>query len=161
MTQDAPSETPLDAARLLDQSPDALIYAGTDGMIRYWNAAAERIFRHSAAQAVGESLDLIIPENFRDRHWTGYDRALEARATKFVDEWLPTRALRGPSQPGGEPEQFYVELGFAVILDAAGEVEGVLASARDITERFEQDRQTRRRLRELQAQVEAQPGASS
>jgi len=161
MTQDAATETTLDPSRLIDQSPDALIYAGTDGTIRYWNAAAARIFRHTAAEALGQSLDLIIPENFRDRHWTGYDRALEARATKFVDEWLPTRALRGPREPGGEPEQFYVELGFAVILDDAGDVAGVLASARDITERFERDRDMRRRLRDLEAQLEAKAEPAS
>ncbi|MEZ4504016.1 MAG: PAS domain-containing protein [Dehalococcoidia bacterium] len=155
MTQDAATDTTLDAARLLEQSPDALIYAGTDGMIRYWNAAAERMFRHPASEALGQSLDMIIPENFRDRHWTGFDRALEAHATKYVDEWLPTRALRGSTESGGDPEEFYVELGFAVILDAAGEVDGVLASARDITERFERDREMRRRLRDLEAKAEA------
>lgn len=142
--------TPLDATSVLQQSPDALILADTEGVIRFWNAAAERIFGHPAAAAVGQNLDLIIPESFRDRHWAGYDHALEARTTKYVDEWLPTRALRA------DGEQIYVELGFAIILDSAGEVTGVLASARDITERFERDRDMRRRLRALESAAGAE-----
>jgi len=60
---------------LLDQTPDAVIFAGTDGMISYWNDAAERIFGFPTEKALGESLDLIIPEQFREAHWKGFERA--------------------------------------------------------------------------------------
>lgn len=140
-----PGITDDEAARLLERVPDAVIFATPDGRIQYWNAAAERVFGHSAAEAVGQSVDLIVPEQFRERHWTGFDQALEARATKYEGQALPTRSMRA------DGATIYVELGFAMVLDDSGEVMGVLATARDITERFEREREARRRLRELEA----------
>ncbi|MGE0229417.1 MAG: PAS domain S-box protein [Dehalococcoidia bacterium] len=142
----------IEARDLVEQSPDAIIFADREGIIRTWNRAAERIFGHSAAAAIGQTLDLIVPERFREQHWTGYDRALAARATKYVGQSLPTRALRA------DATQITVELSFAIVLGADGEAIGALATARDITERFEQDRELRRRLRDLEA---AQPAAGA
>jgi len=132
---------------LVKQSPDAVVFADRDGIIRLWNAAAEVMFGHSAADAIGHSLDIIIPEEFRERHWTGYRRALAAGATKYAGRSLPTRSMKA------DGEAFYVELSFSIIRDAAGATIGALAHARDINERFEQDRATRRRLRELEQKV--------
>jgi len=129
---------------LLDQAPDAVIFAGTDGTVLYWNAGAERIFGHPAASTVGQSLDIIIPEQFREAHWRGFDRALADADTKYRGQVLPTRALRA----GGET--FYVELSFAIVKGSDGTVLGALAFARDITERWNQDRELRRKLRELE-----------
>lgn len=133
--------------RLLDQGPDGVIFAGTDGVITYWNASAARIFGFSADEAIGKDLNIIIPEAFQERHWTAYDRALEEKATKYVGQSLPTKALKA------DGSEIYVELSFAIILNDAGEAVGALAQARDITERFNRDRESRRRLRELEAQV--------
>jgi PAS domain S-box-containing protein len=131
------------AATLVEQSPDALIFAGTDGMIVVWNEAAERVFGHTAAAAIGQSLDIIIPEQFRDAHWTGYDRALAAGATKYKGQALTTRAQRA------DGETIYVDLGFEIVKGGDGQVIGAMATARDVTERFNRDRETRRELREL------------
>jgi PAS domain S-box-containing protein len=136
---------PVSPQLLVDQSPDAIIFAGTDGLIATWNPAAERIFGHAADAALGQSLDMIIPEQFRAAHWKGYDAALESKATKYAGKALATRAVRA------DGATIYVELSFAVIQDESGTVLGALAHARDITERFEADRETRRRLRELEA----------
>jgi PAS domain S-box-containing protein len=136
------------AARLLEQAPDAVIFAGTDGVIRAWNAAAESMFGHAAPAVVGPGLNLIIPEQFQDAHWKGYDRALAAGETKYRGQALPTRARRA------DGSEFYIEMTFAIVKDDAGTVIGALAHCRDITERFERDRQQRRRLRELEAEVE-------
>lgn len=133
------------ARNLLDQNPDAVIFAGTDGVIVYWNPAAERIFGHTPAAATGQNLDIIIPEQFREAHWTGYDRALAAKTTKYAGQALATRATRA------DGETIYVELSFSIILNAAGDATGAMATARDITERFHRDRDMRRRLRELEA----------
>lgn len=129
---------------LLDQGPDAVIFAGTDGLIAYWNAAAERIFGHSGAEAIGQSLDLVIPEQYREAHWTAYDRALADGDTKYRGQSLATRSVRADGQ------QIYVELSFGIIKDADGASIGAIATARDITERFTADREMRRRLRELE-----------
>jgi PAS domain S-box-containing protein len=137
------------ANELLDQAPDAIIFAGTDGMISYWNEAATRVFGHNSEAAIGQSLDLIIPEQYRDAHWTGYDRALGDGDTKFRGQSLATRATRA------DGETIYVELSFAIIKDGSGTVIGATAFARDITERFNRDRDMRRRLRELEAAAKA------
>lgn len=133
---------PAQLARLiLDQAPDAVIYAGTDGIIVEWNAAAEAMFGHTRAEAVGQSLDIIIPERFREQHWTGYDRALAAGDTKYRGKALPTRSMRK------DGSTIYVELTFAIIKDASGTVIGALAHSRDITERYERERAQRQRDR--------------
>ena len=64
-------------------SPDAILYAERDGIIRYWNAGAARIFGFAAAEALGQSLDIIIPERLRDRHWKGWDHVLETGVTRY------------------------------------------------------------------------------
>lgn len=132
---------------LHEQAPDAIIFAGTDGVIQEWNAAAEVVFGYTRDEAVGQGLDLIIPEEFRKAHWAGYDRALAEGETKYKGRAMPTRSVRK------DGSTFYVELSFAIVLDSAGTVLGALAHARDITERWANDREQRRRLRELEAQV--------
>jgi PAS domain S-box-containing protein len=133
-----------DDTQLLEQLPDALVFADAEGVIRRWNPGAERIFGHAAADAIGQRLDLIVPERFRDAHWEAFGRAIGEAATKYVGQSLPTRALRA------DGEQFYVELSFAIVTDEDGAALGALATARDITERFQEERDRRRRLQELE-----------
>ena len=137
------------ATTLVEQSPDAMIFAGMDGMIVVWNDAAERVFGHKQEAAIGQSLDIIIPEQFRNAHWTGYDRALAAGETKYRGQALTTRAMRA------DGETIYVDLGFEIVKDASGAVIGAMATARDVTERFQRDRETRRELRELREAAKA------
>ena len=129
---------------LHDQAPDAVIFAGTDGVIQTWNVAATRLFGHSQEEAVGQSLDLIIPERFRDAHWKGFDRALADGATKYSGQALPTRS---ETKDG---KTIYVELTFAIVKDASGGVIGALAHARDITERFLREREQRQQAQQQQ-----------
>jgi PAS domain S-box-containing protein len=119
-----------------------VIFADLEGRIRVWNEAAARVFGFSNEQALGESLDIVIPERFRAAHWRGFERAIADRVTKFVGQALPTRSARA------DGTQIYVELSFAIVLDAKGVVVGALAHARDITERFEKERAERRRRSE-------------
>ena len=134
------------AALLVAQAPDAMIYAGLDGAILGWNAAAERVFGHPVTEMLGKSLDEIIPEPMRQAHWAGYDRALADGHVqpKFLGTALPTRVRRA------DGAEIFVELSFGIIQDASGVAIGAVAHARDITERFERDRTMRRRLRELE-----------
>ena len=142
------ADSKIDPAILVGQAPDALIYADRDGVIRVWNAAAERIFGFTAEAALGQNLDIIIPETLREAHWTGYDRALAAGDTKYRGQTLPTKALKA------DGSTIYVELSFAIVHGADDAVVGATAQARDITERFERDRAARRRLRELQGALD-------
>ncbi|PFG75011.1 PAS domain S-box protein [Tepidiforma thermophila] len=140
---------------LLRQSPDAVIFAGLDGVIQVWNPAAEAMFGFPAAEAIGQDLNIIIPEPFREAHWTAYDRALAAGDTKYRGQAMPTRARRA------DGSEFYIEMTFAIVKDETGTVLGALAHCRDITERFERDRSQRRRLRELEAELERLQGPAA
>jgi len=143
------------AGLIVEQSPDAVIFASTDGVIQVWNGAAAEMFGFKASEAIGKDLNIIIPEQFQETHWKGFDRAIEAGETKYKGRALPTKALKA----GGET--FYVELSFAIIKDASGKPIGALAHARDINERFEQDRANRRHLRDLEAEVKTLREASA
>jgi PAS domain S-box-containing protein len=136
-----------DERQLFDQAPDAIVFADRDGIIRAWNPAATALFGHAPEQALGQSLDLIVPEKFRAAHWQGYQRALAAGQTQYRGKALPTRSMRS------DGTEIYVELTFAIVRDAAGAAIGALAHARDISERWARERSQRQRLRELERQV--------
>jgi PAS domain S-box-containing protein len=132
-----PASQPELARFVLDQAPDGIIVAGTDGSVLEWNAAAEQIFGHTREEALGQNLDLIIPERFREAHWRGFDAAIEAGKTKLNGKAMPTRSMRK------DGETIYVELSFGVVLDSAGVAIGAMAIARDITEKFLAERAKR------------------
>lgn len=125
-------------AAILDQAADAIIFADTQGVIRLWNAGAARVFGFRAEEALGKSLDLIIPQHLRQAHWTGFHRALQSRATRLAGRPTMTRGLH---QSGG---RLYVEMSFAVVRASSGSVIGAVAVARDATARYEQERAQRR-----------------
>lgn len=129
------------AQRLVQQAPDGIIFADPSGTIRIWNAAAERIFGFAAKEAIGANLDIIIPEDLREAHWHGFEAALANRQTKHKGKALPTKAMRA----GGA--RIYVELSFGVILGEHGDALGAIAQARDITERYTQELEARRKAR--------------
>jgi PAS domain S-box-containing protein len=130
--------------RIVAQMPEAVIVADREGVIQLWNRGAESVFGYTAAEAVGQSLDIIIPDDLRARHWEGYQTAITTGRTRLGTRALPTRAVR----KGGD--KIYVELSFAVIHDEAEAAVGALAVGRNITERHVKDRELRRRLAELE-----------
>ena len=132
------------ARSLIEQAPDAVIYADYEGIIREWNPAAVTMFGFSSEEAIGQSLDIIVPDRFREAHWRGYERALGEGRTKYSGQALPTRSARK------DGATIYVELTFAIIHDQNGGVIGALAHARDISERWEREREQRHRLQELE-----------
>lgn len=135
------------AAALVNQSPDAIVFSDIQGVIRVWNPAATRVFGFTEDEAVGQNLDIIIPERFREAHWKGFERAISNRKTKYSGQALATRSVHSDGTP------IYVELSFSVVVDNKGEVLGALAHARDITERFEKDRENRKRMQALEAEL--------
>lgn len=132
------------AAHLLREMADALIYADRQGIIRAWNPASEALFGHAAAAALGQSLDLIIPEALRPAHWRGFEKALAAGTTRSGRRPALTRALHANGQ------NLYVEMSFALVRDDSGEVIGSVAVARDATERHQAERALRERLAALE-----------
>lgn len=126
---------------------DAVVYADHSGTIRLWNDAAVDMFGWSAEDAVGQSLELIIPEKMRDAHWTGWDRVMETGVTRYGLEPL--------TAPGVRKDGTRVSLEFSIVMlkDAEGRVEGVAAVLRDVTARWEKERALKRRVRELENQL--------
>jgi PAS domain S-box-containing protein len=131
------AQDPWLAQAIVEQAGDAVIFADTEGVIRVWNAAAVRIFGFTKDEALGKSLDLIIPEHLRQAHWAGFRRAMESGATRLGGRPTLTRGLH---QSG---RRLYVEMSFAVVRAPSGVVAGSVAVARDATVRYEAEKARR------------------
>ncbi len=59
---------------IVTNMPDGLIWADREGIIRIWNQSAERFLGYRADEAIGQSLDLVLPEPCRGRHWAAFHR---------------------------------------------------------------------------------------
>lgn len=139
---------------IVDQAWEGVIFADTAGIIRVWNRSAETLFGFSAAEALGASLDLIIPERFRRAHWAGFDKALERGRTQHGGLVRTTRALHKDGR------KLYVELSFGIITADNGEVLGSLGVARAGNDRYQAELDSRQRIAALQAEVAALRAAS-
>ena len=139
--------TELLAEAILSTRSDAIIAADRDGVIRFWNPGAERIFGHSSAEAVGQSLDLIIPERLRDRHWQGFVSVMRSGQSRYGEsDLLSVPALR---KDGAS-----ISVQFTIVpLRTAGEMAGMAAIIRDVTPQFQEMRDLKRVLSELKAAV--------
>ncbi|HYE41391.1 MAG TPA: PAS domain S-box protein [Ramlibacter sp.] len=113
---------------VLDGLPDAFVLADVQGVIRDWNPAAQRLFGYTREEAVGQNLNLIVPERFRPAHDAGFARAVATGELRVGGRILRTRA----SHKDGR--KLYVDFAFALLKDAQGVVVGVYATARDATE---------------------------
>jgi PAS domain S-box-containing protein len=120
--------------RIVEQTTDALIFADAQGTIARWNAAAASLFGFAAADAIGQNLDIIIPEHLRAAHWKGFDAAMASGTTRLAGKPTVTRAVH---KDGGK---LYVEMTFALVKDDSGAVVGTVAIARDATERMQRER---------------------
>jgi PAS domain S-box-containing protein len=138
--------------RLVEESRDAVIFADRAGIIRLWNAAAAEMFGYSAPEALGQSLDLIIPENLRVRHAEGYRRVMATGVTRYAQELLAVPALRK------DGARLSLEFTIALIRDEAGAILGAGAIIRDVTARFLRDRELHRKLAELEEQLQRRAG---
>jgi PAS domain S-box-containing protein len=135
--------------RIVDEAPDAIIYADRDGLIRLWNAGAEAMFGYEAGEAIGQSLDLIIPEKLRARHWDGYHRVMATGETRYGATDL--LAVPGVRKDGS---RMSLEFSIAILRDDSNQIMGIAAILRDVTKRWEQDRALQQRIKELEAQLQ-------
>ncbi len=126
---------------LVHEMPDAVIYADGGGAIRFWNAGAERIFGFAAAEALGQSLDVIIPESLRARHWAGFDETMRTGKSRYgAGDLLAVPAVRK------DGTRLSIEFTVMPFHDAADQKLGIAAVLRDVTSRFEEMRALRRQL---------------
>lgn len=146
--QQSLEDTTIDwASMIVAQTSDAIVATDSTGTIRVWNAGAERVFGHTAADMLGGSLDTIVPESLRKAHWAGFDQAVGSGHLKYVDQVLTTRSMHKDGR------KLYIDMSFNLLRDAAGQVAGILAIARDCTERDQAERALRARVQELETRV--------
>lgn len=127
-------------AQLLQDAPDAILVADQEGLIRFWNHGAESIFGFSDDEAIGQSLDLIIPEGLRGRHWDGYQRVMTTGVTKYSTNLL--------SVPGVRRDGTRLSLEFSMVLirDADGTIAGCATIMRDVSARWQREQELKARL---------------
>lgn len=130
------TDSPL-AERVLACMMEAVIHADRQGLIALWNPAAEAMFGFSTAEAIGQSLDIIIPERLREAHWRGFHTAIASGRTRLNGRPTVTRALHKSGAT------LYVEMSFAMVCASSGEVIGSVAVARDATERVQREKAAR------------------
>ena len=123
---------------------DAIVICDRDGVIRFWNAAAERLFGFTRSDALGKSLDLIIPERLRERHWAGFTRTMATGHTRYQHDVLRVPAMHKDGR--------ILSIAFTVglLLGAQRTLTGLVAVIRDETKRFGEERDLRKRLAELE-----------
>jgi len=126
---------------LVQNAADAVIYADAQGVIGFWNKGAERIFGFSEGEAIGQSLDIIIPVNLRQRHWDGYDETMRTGKTRYgAGDLLAVPALHKNGS------RISVEFTILPFRDDAGGMIGIAAILRDVTKRYEEVKALREEL---------------
>jgi PAS domain S-box-containing protein len=123
--------------QIVEEMPEAVLASNRDGVIVLWNRGAEIMFGHSPAEAMGQSLDLIIPERYRARHWEGYRTVMASGVTRYGHELLAVPAIRKDGR------RISLEFSIALLRDANGELAGAAAIIRDVTARWERERASR------------------
>lgn len=140
--------------QIVEGSPDAVILGDKEGLIRLWNAGAEAIFGHSAAEALGRSMDLIIPERLRGRHWDGYNRTMASGKSRYgAGDLLAVPAITKDGRT------ISIEFTIQMLTGPGGEILGPVAVIRDVTRRFQREKELARRLQEAEAKAAGQPNS--
>lgn len=142
----------ISSENLLSALADAVVAADAQGLICWWNPAAEKLFGYDAQHAIGQSLDLITPERYRERHWAGYRQAMQSGHSRYGDTLLRVPALHSSGQA------LSIAMTVSLLRSETGEVDKVVAVIRDETKRFEEEKSMRARLAQLEAQHQA-PGS--
>jgi len=130
--------------QIVRKAADAIIFADEEGIIRLWNAGAEAIFGYPAEEALGQSLDLIVPEKLRKRHWEGYSKVMATGKTKYGKETLAVPAITK------DDNRVSIEFTIVLVTNDSGEPLGTAAIIRDVTERFLKEKELKKRLAELE-----------
>jgi len=133
--------------RIVEDNPIAILFADRAGKIRFWNAGAETMFGHTAAEALGQSLDLIVPERQRARHWEGWARVMASGVTKYGRDALAVPALRK------DGSRISIEFNIILLRAPTGELLGAAAMVQDVTVRWQQQKELNARLAALEAKA--------
>jgi len=137
----------IDFKQLVEGAGDAIMVCDAQGAITLWNRAAERIFGFTEAEALGQSLDLIIPQRQRQRHWDGYNKTMDTGITKYGADLLRVPALHK------DGHTLSIAFTVSMLFSENREVTGIVAFVRDETARFAEERKLRARLQEAETTI--------
>src|ERR1035437_4954159 len=132
------------ASTIMAASSDAIMFSDREGIIRLWNSGAELMFGFTAEEALGQSLDLIIPENLRGRHWDGYARVMQSGSSRYSVDLLSAPALRK------DGTRISTEFSMVLVKGDDGKVLGVAAVIRDVSARWQREKELKERIRVLE-----------
>ena len=130
--------------QIVDFAQDGILFADQDGNIQLWNSGAETIFGYTSEEAIGKSLDLIVPEKLRERHWKGYLRVMETGESRYGSELLKVPAIRK------DGSTISVEFTILLVRNHQNEIIGTVAILRDVTEGWKQEKELKQKLKFLE-----------
>ncbi len=133
--------------RIVENSPMAIMFADREGKIRLWNSGAETVFGYTAKEALGQSLDLIVPERQRQRHWEGWDKVMATGVTKYGRDPLAVPAMRK------DGSRISIEFNVVLVRADSGDLAGVAAMVQDVTARWQKQKELNARLAALEART--------
>ena len=136
--------------RIVENSPMAILFADREGKIRLWNSGAETVFGYTEKEALGQSLDLIVPERQRQRHWEGWEKVMASGVTKYGRDPLAVPAMRK------DGSRISIEFNVVLVRGASGELAGVAAIVQDVTARWQKQKELNARLAALEAKAKEQ-----
>jgi PAS domain S-box-containing protein len=137
----------IDLNALVSAIGDAVVVSDAEGKVIVWNPAAERMFGFSEAEAMGQSMDMIIPERLRKRHWEGFDKSMATGTTKYGHDVLRVPAVDKAGRA------LSIAFTVAMLFGPDGKVSAIASVIRDVTDRFADERALRKRVTELEAQL--------
>ncbi|MCY7371891.1 MAG: PAS domain S-box protein [Polaromonas sp.] len=137
----------VDFKQLVEAVGDAIVVSGADGAITLWNPAAERMFGHSESEALGQSLDLIVPQRQQQRHWDGYHKTMATGITRYGSDVLRVPAVHK------DGHMLSIAFTVALLHSADRKVSAIVAVIRDESARFTQERELKKRLTDLESRV--------
>jgi PAS domain S-box-containing protein len=140
-------QTTIDLEQVVAAIGDAIIVSDPEGRVTFWNSAAERIFGFTKDEAIGKSLDLIIPDRLQARHWDGYKKTMQTGQTRYGNDVLKVPAVHKDGRP------LSIAFTVALLYSGPGKLSGIVAVIRDETSRFQEERSLRKRIAELEARV--------
>jgi PAS domain S-box-containing protein len=130
--------------QIIGNAPDAILYVDSKGLIQHWNQGAERIFGFTSAEAIGQSLDLIIPEKLRGRHWEGYFKVMQSGESRYGTDLLSVPALHRDGQ------RLSVDFSIVMLKDEQGKVTGIASLMRDMTAQRQKETKLKEKIAELE-----------
>ena len=131
--------------QIIENSQDAILFADREGIIDLWNSGAEATFGYTKEEVQGKSLDLIVPEKLRQRHWDGYQKVMKTGKTRYGKELLKVPAIRK------DGTSISVEFTIVLVRNQRNEIIGTAAIIRDVTERWKQEKELKQQLKLLES----------